>query len=62
MCGFVAVRLINHKRLGTKQKAALKKYLQVRKKAVQARLREINKAIKHVAQKPKRRTSRRRRR
>jgi hypothetical protein len=49
MCGFVAVRLLNHRRLTKTQKAALKKNLQIRKKAVQARLSEINKAIKHVS-------------
>jgi len=60
MCGFVAVKLINHKKLTAKQKSALKKDLQARKKAVQARLSEINKAINRVAGKPKRRPARRR--
>jgi hypothetical protein len=62
MCGFVAVRLINFKGMSAKRKNALKKEIQRRKKQVQAQLNDLHRALRHVTQKPKRRTTRRRRR
>lgn len=44
-----AVRHVKFEGLKTKQKSDLKKNLQARKKAVQQRLSDLNKAIKHVA-------------
>jgi translation initiation factor 2B subunit (eIF-2B alpha/beta/delta family) len=64
MCLF-AVRHVRFETMSTAQKNNLKRKLQERHKAVQARLREIKQAIAHVAKKSKggsRGGSRRRRR
>ena len=53
-----SVRHIQFEKLSGQQKSGIKQKLQERKKAVQARLADINKAIKHVNQKSKRRSSR----
>ncbi len=57
-----SVRHIQFERLSAKQKSGIKQKLQERKKAVQARLSDINKAISHVTKKSKGRSTRRRRR
>jgi hypothetical protein len=62
MCGLVAVRMINLLTLSAKRKNALKKQIQRRRKAVQAQLNDLNRALKLVSQKPKRKSARRRRR
>jgi len=48
-----SVRHIQFERLSAKEKNGIKRKLQERKKAVQSRLSDINKALKHVAQKSK---------
>jgi len=50
-----SVRHIQFERLSAKQKSGIKKKLQERRKAVKARLSDIDKAISHVAKKSKRR-------
>ena len=52
MCLF-AVRHVRFETMSTAQKNDLKRKLQERHKAVQARLREIKQAIAHVAKKSK---------
>jgi len=49
-----SVRHIQFEKLSGQQKSSIKQKLQERKKAVQARLADINKAIRHVNQKSKR--------
>jgi hypothetical protein len=49
-----AVRHIRFEKLTGQQKNGLKKKLQQRKKAVQAQLDDVNKALKHATQKSKR--------
>ncbi len=54
-----AVRHIRFEKLSSQQKSGLKKKLQERKKAVRAQLSDVNKALKHVTQKSKRKPARR---
>lgn len=55
-----AVRHIRFERLSGQQKTSLKSKLQQRKRVVQAQLRDVNKAIKHVATKSRAGSGRRR--
>jgi hypothetical protein len=48
-----AVRHVQFEKMSGKQKADLRKKLQARKKAVQAQMSDVNKALKHVAKKSK---------
>lgn len=56
-----AVRHIQFERMSGTQKTGLKQRLQAQKKEVQARLADINKAIKHVTKHSKRKSPPRRR-
>jgi hypothetical protein len=58
MCGFT-VNLINVKSLTARQKRNLKKELKRRQKNVQSLLNDINRALKTVDRKAKRKKSRR---
>lgn len=55
-----AVRHVRFEQLSGQQKTNLKNKLQERKRVVQAQLRDVNKAIKHVATKSKAGAGRRR--
>jgi hypothetical protein len=55
-----AVRHIQFEKLSGTQKTGLKQQLQARKKEVQSRLADINKALKHVAKHSKRKSPQRR--
>ena len=54
MSGFVGVNLIDYDKLTTQQKNRLKRKLRSRKQALQAQLSEVDKALKVVEKKTKR--------
>jgi hypothetical protein len=60
MSGFIGVNLIDYAHLTVQQKNRLKKKLQSRKKALQGQLSDINKALKVVEKKSKRKQKSRR--
>lgn len=60
MSGFVGVNLIDYEKLTVQQKNRLKRKLQSRKQELQTHLREVDKALKVVEKKSKRKKKSRR--
>ena len=60
MSGFVGVNLIDYENLTVRQKNRLKRKLQMRKRSLQSQLSEINKSLKVVERKSKRKKKSRR--
>ena len=59
MSGFVGVNLIDYDKLTVRQKNRLKRKLRDRERALRAQLSEVDKALKLVEKKSRRRKSRR---
>lgn len=60
MSGFVGVNLIDYEKLSVQQKNRLKRKLESRKRALQTQLSEVDKALKVVEKKSKRKKRSRR--
>jgi hypothetical protein len=60
MSGFIGVNLIDYKKLTVQQKNRLQQKLKSRQRALQAQLSEVNKALKVVEKKSKRKQKSRR--